>query len=101
MASYWHAYHRLTQHWAKLYPKRFFDHCYETLLADPEAQVRRLLKACELPYDPACLAFHRTERTVRTASADQVRQPLQRDTARSDWYGNKLDQLRTLLNQTD
>lgn len=101
MASYWHAYHRLTHHWAQLYPERFFDHSYEALLADPEAQVRRLLAACNLPYDPACMEFHRTERTVRTASADQVRQPLRRDTARSDWYGDKLDPLRALLLDAD
>jgi tetratricopeptide (TPR) repeat protein len=97
MASYWNAYDRLTRHWAQLYPERFFDHSYEALLADPEDQVRRLLAACDLPYDPACMEFHRTQRIVRTASADQVRQPLRRDTARSAWYGDKLDHLRALL----
>lgn len=101
MASYWHAYDRLTRHWAQLYPERFFDHSYEALLADPEAQVRKLLAACDLPYDPACMEFHRTERVVRTASADQVRQPLRHDTARHAWYGDKLDHLRALLHNAD
>jgi hypothetical protein len=75
-----------------------FDLEYEALLADPETVIRRLLDFCRLPFDPACLAFHRTERTViSAASAAQVRQPLQRDTARSDRYGPLLDSLRQRL----
>ncbi len=97
MAGYWRAYDRMVRHWAHIFPERFFEHSYESLLADPEAQVRRLLAFCGLPYDPACLEFHRTERAVRTASAAQVRQPLRRDTARSALYGDKLDRLRALL----
>lgn len=97
IAAYRHGYDRLCQHWRQLFPARFFDHDYEALLADPEAQVRRLLAFCGLPYDPACLDFHRTRRNVRTASAAQVRQPLQRDTARGPLYGDKLDRLRALL----
>jgi len=51
-----------------------------------------------LPFDPACLTFHKTSRTVMSApSAAQVRQPLRRDTARSTRYGDKLDGLRRRL----
>lgn len=97
MASYWHDYDRLSRHWQRLFPDRFFEHVYEALQADPEAQVRRLLAFCGLEYDPACLEFHRTQRTVRTASAAQVREPLRQDTARSALYGDLLNPLRTLL----
>jgi Tfp pilus assembly protein PilF len=97
IAACWRDYDRLSQHWQRLFPGRFLDHSYEALLADPEAQVRRLLEFCELPYDPGCLEFHRTRRVVRTASAAQVRQPLQRGTPRSALYGDKLDRLRALL----
>lgn len=97
MARYWHDYDRLSRHWQRSFPERFFEQVYESLQADPEAQVRRLLAFCDLEYDPACLDFHLTERTVRTASAAQVRQPLRRDTARSALYGSDLDRLRTLL----
>jgi hypothetical protein len=41
--------------------------------------VRRILEHCELPFEPACLVFHRTERSIRTASSEQVRQPIFRE----------------------
>lgn len=97
MASYWRDYDRLSRHWQRLFPQRFFEHVYESLQADPEAQVRRLLAFCGLAYDPACLEFHGTQRTVNTASAAQVRQPLRQDTARSALYGSDLKRLRALL----
>jgi tetratricopeptide (TPR) repeat protein len=70
---------------------------YEDLLADPEARVRELLAACDLGFDPACLDFHRAARSVRTASAAQVRQPLRKDTAHAARYGARLDPLRRAL----
>ncbi|TAN04256.1 MAG: sulfotransferase family protein [Rhodanobacteraceae bacterium] len=89
---------RLTRFWLKLYPDRVFDLEYEALLADPESVIRRLLDFCGLSFDPACLAFHQTQRTViSAASAAQVRQPLQRGTARAARYGHLLDTLRERL----
>ena len=70
---------------------------YERLQAEPEAVVRDLLDACGLTFDPACLDFHRASRSVRTASAAQVRQPLRGDTARAGGYGARLDPLRAAL----
>ena len=78
-------------------PARIHLHRYEDLLAEPEAAVRRLLADCGLGYDPACLRFHAATRSVRTASAAQVRQPLRRDTARAAAYGALLDPLRHAL----
>ncbi|KQX18785.1 hypothetical protein ASD39_20570 [Sphingomonas sp. Root50] len=52
---------------------------YEALVDDPEAGIRALLAAAGLGFDPACLAFHKTERAVRTPSSEQVRQPIFRD----------------------
>jgi hypothetical protein len=75
-----------------------FDLPYESLVADSETMIRRLLNFCDLPFDPACLEFHKTSRTVLSApSAAQVRQPLRNDTARSAHYGDKLDRLRERL----
>lgn len=78
-------------------PVRIHLHRYEDLQANPETGVRALLADCGLDFDPACLAFHAAARSVRTASAAQVRQPMQRDTARAAAYGALLDPLRHAL----
>jgi hypothetical protein len=83
--------------WRARDPDRIHLFHYEALLADPEAEIRRLLDACGLAFDPACLQFHRVQRSVRTASAAQVRQPLQAGTARAGHYGALLDPLRAAL----
>lgn len=89
---------RLTRFWLDKYPDRVMDLEYESLVADPESEVRRMLEFCGLPFDPACLDFHKTTRTVQSLpSAAQVRQPIRRDTARSALYGAKLDRLRQRL----
>lgn len=97
MVAWWKQYDRLCRHWQQVYPQRFLDFEYESLLAQPEAEIRQLLDFCELDFEPDCLQFHRTRRVVRTASAAQVRQPLKRDTARASLYGDVLTPLRTLL----
>lgn len=97
IADYYAGYARLSRLWQQRFPQQYFDHAYEALQTDPEAQIRRLLSFCGLPFDPACLAFHESSRPVLTISAAQVRQPLRRDTARSARYGHKLGPLRARL----
>ena len=63
-------------HWDAVLPGKVLRLQYEQLVRDPEAQIRRLLSHCGLPFETACLSFHETKRPVRTASAEQVRQPL-------------------------
>jgi tetratricopeptide (TPR) repeat protein len=70
---------------------------YEALVRDPGTGIRGLLEACGLPFDPACLDFHRSARSVRTASAAQVREPMRADTARTAAYGALLDPLREAI----
>lgn len=98
MADFYIDFWRLTRFWLDRFPDQAFDLEYESLVNEPEPTIRGLLDFCGLSFDPACLAFHRTERTVLSApSAAQVRQPLQRDTARAARYGNRLDHLRGRL----
>lgn len=98
MADYCIDFMRLTRFWLERFPDRVFDLEYETLVADPEPTIRRLLDFCGLPFDRACLDSHKTERTVLSApSAAQVREPLRHDTARAARYGDKLDGLRRRL----
>jgi tetratricopeptide (TPR) repeat protein len=67
---------RLTEHWLKALPLRMLQVRYEDLVADLEGQSRGIISFLGLRWSPACLNFHRTERTVQTASDWQVRQPL-------------------------
>jgi len=97
LAIHWHGYDRLSRLWQAIYPERVHELIYETLVADPEKRIRELLAFLGLPFDPACINFHRSERNVRTASAAQVRQPLRGDTARANRYGNAIDALRRAL----
>jgi tetratricopeptide (TPR) repeat protein len=97
MAAFCREYERLMEHWKHLYPECILTFLHEELLADPESRTRELLEFCGLAFDPACLRPHETVRTVRTASAAQVRTPLRRDTARAAAYGHLLDPLRRAL----
>lgn len=100
IASHYIDFNRFVELWLAKFPDRVLDLRYETLVAEPEPTIRRLLDFCGLPFDPACLAFHTTSRTVMSApSAAQVRQPLRRDTARAERYGHKLDGLRARLRE--
>jgi tetratricopeptide (TPR) repeat protein len=70
----------LMQRWRRFVPPdRLLDVVYETLVDNFEAEARRIVAFCGLPWDPACLAFHEARRPVRTASNLQVRQPLYRN----------------------
>jgi hypothetical protein len=57
-------------------PGFVLDVHYEDVVSDLETQVRRLLDFCGLPFEEACLNFHETKRAVKTASSEQVRQPI-------------------------
>lgn len=78
-------------------PQHLHVQHYEALVADPEAELRRLLAACALDFSASCLDFAHATRSVRTASAAQVREPLRADTARAPRYGALLDPLRAEL----
>ena len=97
LAAYWRDFDRAVKHWRNLHPENVYENSYENLVTAPEATIRDLLAFCDLPFESACLEFHRTERQVHTPSAMQVREPLRRDTARAPRYGALLDPLRAEL----
>ena len=76
LALYYRQYHETMRHWHRVLPGKVLDVHYEDTVGDFEAQVRRILDHCGLPFEEACLRFHETQRPVRTASSEQVRQPL-------------------------
>ncbi|MEO1641913.1 MAG: sulfotransferase [Pseudomonadota bacterium] len=79
IGHYYRGYVDLMDHWDQVLPKgRILRLQHEDLLDDFEPQVRRLLAYCGLPFEQACVDFHKTDRAVRTASSEQVRQPINR-----------------------
>lgn len=79
IGNYYRGYVDLMDHWESVLPKgRILRVQHEDVLHDLEKQVRRILDYCELPFESACVEFHKTERAVRTASSEQVRQPINR-----------------------
>ncbi|WP_426011703.1 sulfotransferase [Caulobacter sp. DWR2-3-1b2] len=79
IARHYRAYLDLMRHWDDVLPGRVLRVRYEDLVEDLEGGVRRMLDHCGLPFEPACLAFHKTRRSVRTPSSEQVRQPIGRE----------------------
>ena len=79
IARYYRTYPELMRHWDAVLPAQVLRIQHEDLVDDLEGNVRRLLEYCELDFEPACLDFHKTERSVRTASSEQVRQPIYRE----------------------
>ena len=76
LAEFYLEYQRLMDHWHAVLPGRVLDVQYEHVVDGLETQVRRILEYCELPWNDACLRFYENERAVKTASSEQVRQPI-------------------------
>ncbi|MEI9996719.1 MAG: sulfotransferase [Rhizomicrobium sp.] len=79
VARYYRAYLELMRHWDEVLPGRILRVHYEDVVADLEGSVRRMLDHCGLAFEPACMAFHETDRNVHTPSSEQVRRPIFRD----------------------
>ena len=76
IASRFHEYLRVMEHWQKVLPVPLLEVDYEETVADLEGVARRLVAWCGLEWEQKCLEFHRSKRAVATASAVQVRQPI-------------------------
>jgi tetratricopeptide (TPR) repeat protein len=79
LGRYYRDYVRLMRHFDEVLPGRVHRVIYERMVEDPEAEVRRLLDYLGLPFEEACLRFYENQRAVRTASSEQVRQPINRE----------------------
>ncbi len=76
LAEYYKEYHKIMTHWHRVLPGKVLDVHYEELVTDFEGQVRRILEHCGLPFEEQCLRYYETDRAIRTASSEQVRQPI-------------------------
>jgi hypothetical protein len=79
IARYYRTYLDLMQHWDDVLPGRVLRVQHEDVVDDLEGSVRRILDHCGLPFEEACIEFHKSKRSVRTPSSEQVRQPIFRD----------------------
>ena len=98
LGQYYTLYRDLMLHWEKTLPGFMYTLNYEEMVADQENQTRKLLDFCGLPWDEACMAFHKTRRGVSTVSLAQVRKPLYRDSV-ALWkrYEKDLEPLRKVI----
>ncbi len=76
LGEFYLEYRAMMRHWHRVLPGKVLELRYEDMVADQLTQTRRLLDFCGLPWEESCLRFHETERAVRTASSEQVRQPI-------------------------
>jgi tetratricopeptide (TPR) repeat protein len=76
IGTFYRDYVDLMDHWDLALPERVLRVQYEDVVADLDGQVRRILDYCELPFEKSCINFHKTDRSVRTPSSEQVRQPI-------------------------
>lgn len=96
LGRFYRDYERLVDHWRAVLPStHFLEVDYEAIIEDLEGEARRMLSFLGLDWDPACLEFHKTERAVRTASVNQVREPIYKTSA-GRWRAHA-PQLRPLL----
>jgi tetratricopeptide (TPR) repeat protein len=79
IARYYRTYLQLMRHWDRVLPGQVLRVQHEDVVNDLEGSVRRMLEFCGLGFEPQCVDFHKTQRSVRTASSEQVRQPIFRD----------------------
>jgi tetratricopeptide (TPR) repeat protein len=98
IGQYYRDYVMLMDHWDKVLPGFVLRVNNEDVIADLEREVRRLLEFCVLPFEQACLDFHKTQRNVRTPSSEQVRRPVNRSGV-GQWrkYSSYLEPLKQSL----
>lgn len=98
IGNYYRQYVKLMDHWDRVLPGFVLRVQHEEVVDDLEGQVRRILEFCGLPFEQACVDYHQTERSIRTPSSEQVRQPIFRSSL-EQWrnYEIWLDPLKDAL----
>ncbi len=98
IGRYYKGYVELMDHWDRVLPGKVLHVQYEDVVDDLETQVRRILEHCNLPFEQSCIDFYKTKREVRTASSEQVREPINtKGLAQWKNYEPHLDELKSAL----
>ena len=98
LGEFYLEYLRMMEHWDAVLSGEVLRVQYENVVENLEPEVRRILEFCGLPFEDGCVHFHENKRAVRTASSEQVRQPIYKDSVQT-WrrFGSNLDSLRDIL----
>jgi hypothetical protein len=96
IARYYKDYLRLMDFWNSLYPDAIYTAQYEHIISNPETEIKSLLKYCNVDFEDSCLEFYKSNRPVKTASSEQVRQPIYKSGL--DYWKNYSDNLTILTN---
>lgn len=96
LAGYYNGYVDLMKHWNEVLPNKILSINYEDVVNNFEISVKKILDYCELPFEKACLEFYKSKRSVKTPSAEQVRQPIY--TSGMDYWKNYEPYLDDLKN---
>jgi len=99
IGQFYKQYQKLMEHWQRVLPDMIYDISYEALTQDPEREIRKLLSACGLEFQSACLNFEKSDNVVKTASFYQVRQPMYTSSVRL-WEKYR-DYLQPLIAELD
>jgi len=95
IARYYKDYIRLMDYWKKLFPNEIFTINYEDIINNPNDRIEDLLDFCNVEFEENCLNFHQSKRPVKTASSEQVRQPMYKSGL--DYWKNYVNHLETLI----
>ena len=96
LSQYYRDYVDLMSHWDKVLPGRVLRVDHEDVIQDLETQVKRLLDYCGLGFEEGCLEFYNTDRAVRTASSEQVRQPIYKSSEQWKNFESHLSELKKI-----
>ena len=88
IVQYFNAYNKLMRDWKRLFPKRFYTLEYEKLVENPEHELKKVFNYIGLPWDPVCLEFYKSKRAVKTASVNQVREKIFKNSSKK-WESYK------------
>ena len=101
LGEFYLEYLQMMEHWDAVLPGEVLRVQYENVVEDLEPEVRRILEFCGLPFEADCVQFHENKRAVRTASSEQVRQPIYKDSVQT-WlrFEAHLDSLKEILSPT-
>ena len=83
LGEFYNLYFDLMNYWNNKFPNKIYEACYENLIKNKDEEIKKLIKFCNLEWNPKCLDFHNNKKSVNTASLSQVRQPIYKSSVKS------------------